>query len=65
MDRRILSSRTQAMGTRPDPDDFHGALVVVAAAAGLIWALARHRPSEDVRVEPALTSPPDSPRPSR
>lgn len=65
------------MGTRPcpggragattasaDPDVLHGALVVVAAAAGLVWALS-HGPSEGARAEPAPKASPDTPRTSR
>jgi hypothetical protein len=50
-------------GARPAPADsdaFHGALVVVAAAAGLVWALS-HGTSEGAGDEPT----PDRPRPAR
>jgi hypothetical protein len=49
------STRTSA-----NPDVFHGALVLVAAAAGLVWALAPHGSSEDARNE--LESPLDTPK---
>ncbi len=64
------------MGTRPfsganagatasaDPDVFRSAVVVVAAAAGLVWALC-HGSSESARDEPAQEASPDAPTPSR
>ena len=70
------------MGTRPipggdagptttsaDPDVFPAVLVVAAAAAGLVWALAAHDPSEDARkgleLKPPADTPKDSLRPSQ
>jgi hypothetical protein len=47
-----------------EPDLFPGARVLVAAAAGLVWALAAHGSSEDARHEPELT-PSDTPKRSR
>jgi hypothetical protein len=65
------------MGTRPisagtpgattasaAPDALHGALVVAAAAAGLVWALSRGS-SEGARDEPAPQASPHLPRPAR
>jgi hypothetical protein len=48
-----------ATTTSADPDVLHGALMVVAAAAGLVWALARHGSSDDARSEPGPKPPPD------
>jgi len=54
------STRTSAA-----PDVCRGALVLVAAAAGLVWALAPHGSSEDARSELALKSQPDTPKHSK
>ena len=51
--------------TSADPDVFRGALVLVAAAAGLVWALAPHGSSEDARNEFELKSQPDTPKHSK
>jgi hypothetical protein len=76
MDSGVFRSRTRATGGRPcfrgkaeattasaDPDVFHGALLVVAAAAGLAWALS-HGSSEGAREEPTPMGSPETPRPS-
>jgi hypothetical protein len=47
------------------PEVCRGALVLVAAAAGLVWALAPHGSSEDARSELALKSQPDTPKHSK
>jgi hypothetical protein len=47
-----------------DPDVFHGALVVVAAAAGLVWALSQGS-SEGPRDEPAPKASPGTAKASR
>ena len=61
MRTRTVSSGDAGAATTPaGPDLFHDALVVVAAAAGLVWALA-HGTSEDARDEPALRPSPDTP----
>ncbi len=44
--------------TSADPDAFRGALVLIAAAAGLAWALAPHGSSENARNELERKSPP-------
>ena len=49
--------------TSAELDVFPGALVLVAEAAGLVWALAA-RSTEDARQEPELT-PPATPNRSR
>ena len=57
MGKRSVSGRNAGCTTTSaDPDVFSGALVLVAAAAGLVWALAAHDPSEDARNEPELAS---------
>jgi len=48
-----------------DPDVFRGALVLVAAAAGLVWAIAPHGSSEDARSKLELKSQPDTPKHSK
>jgi hypothetical protein len=60
MARRPISAGNAVPTTSGDPDDTHGALVVVAAAAGLVWALAHDRSSDGARTEPA-----PKPRPTR
>jgi hypothetical protein len=63
MDKRPVSDgNAGSTTTSADPDVFRGALVVVAAAAGLVWALTTHGSSEDARYEPELKSPPDTPK---
>jgi len=62
MRTRAVSSGDAGAATTPaGPDPFHDALLVVAAAAGLVWALA-HGTSDDTRDEPALKPSPDTPR---
>ena len=66
MDERPVSDgNSGSKTTSANPDVFPGAFVVVAAAAGLVWALAAHGSSEDARNEPELKSPPDTPKHSR
>jgi hypothetical protein len=62
MDKRPVSDGNAGSTTTADPDVFPGALVLVAAAAGLVWALAAHGSSEDARYEPEVKSPPDTPK---
>jgi len=62
MDKRPVSDGNAGSTTTAAPDVVSGALVLVAAAAGLVWALAAHGSSEDARYEPELKSPPDMPK---
>ena len=63
MDTRVGDAGSTT--TSADPDVFPGALVLVAAAAGFVWALAAHGSSEHARNEPELTLPSDTPKHSR
>ena len=63
--RPVSDGNAGSTTTSADPDVFPGALVLVAAAAGLVWALAAHGSSEDARNELELKSPPDTPKHSR
>ncbi len=66
MDKRLVSDGNAGFTTRSaDPDVSPGALVLFAAAAGLVWALAAHDSSEDARNELELKTLPDTPRHSR
>ena len=63
MDKRPVSDGDAgSTRTLADPDVSRGALVLVAAAAGLVWALAPHRSSKDARTELELKSQPDTPK---
>jgi hypothetical protein len=62
--RPVSGGDASSATTSAEPDLFPGALVLVAAAAGLVLALAAHGSSEDARPEPELT-PPDTPKRSR
>jgi hypothetical protein len=64
MEKRPVS-RGNAGSTSPsaDPEVLRGALVLVAAAAGLVWALAPHDSSEVARN--ALESQPEAPKLSK
>jgi hypothetical protein len=59
--RPVSDGNAGSTTTSADPDVFRGALVLVAAATGLVWALTAHGSSEDPRNEPELT-PPDTPK---
>jgi hypothetical protein len=76
MDSGVFRSRPRATGGRPffrgkeeattasaDPAVFQGALLVVAAAAGLAWALSQGS-SGGAREEPTPIGSPETPRPS-
>ena len=62
--RPVSGGNAGSTTTPANPDVLHGALVLVAAAAGLVWALAAHGSAEDARDEPERTSP-DTPKHSR
>lgn len=62
--RPFLGGKAGAATASADPDVVRGALVVVAAAAGLVWALS-HGSSQGAPVEPAPKASPDTPTPSR
>ena len=62
--RPVSGGDADSTTTSADPDVLPGVLVLVAAAAGLVLALAAHGSSEDARHEPELT-PPDPPKRSR
>jgi hypothetical protein len=77
MDRGVFFSRTRAMRARTlsgghagatarpaDADVFHGALLVVAATAGLVWALS-HDVSDAARDERGPRPSPFTPGRSR
>ena len=63
--RPISDGDAGSTRTSADPDVFRGALVLVAAAAGLVWAIAPHGSSEDARNELELKSQPDTPKHSK
>ena len=48
--------------TSADPDVFQGALMVVAAAAGFVWALAHHGSGDEARSPLELKLPPQIPK---
>ena len=59
--RPISGAVADSTTTSADPDGLPGVLVRVAAAAGLVLALAAHDSSEDARHDPELT-PPGTPK---
>jgi hypothetical protein len=64
MEKRPVSGGNAGSATpSADPEVLRGALVLVAAAAGLVWALAPHGSSEDARNE--LESQPEAPKHSK
>jgi hypothetical protein len=63
--RPVSDGNAGSTRTSADPDVFRGALVLVAAAAGLVWALAPHGSSEDARNELELELPLDTPKHSK
>jgi hypothetical protein len=63
--RPVSDGNAGSTTTSADPDLFRGALVLVAAAAGLVWAIAPHGSSEDARNKLELKSQPDTPKHSK
>jgi hypothetical protein len=55
--RPVSVGNADGTTTSADPDVLPGVLVLIAAAAGLVLALAAHVSSGDARHEPELTAP--------
>ena len=55
--RPVSVGNVDGTTTSAEPDVLPGVLVLVAAAAGLVLAIAAHDSSENARKEPELTKP--------